>query len=62
MKGNIRVVITTKKLRYDLNLRRNITVIQGDSGTGKTTLVKIVEDYERDTSICLETKRIAWNV
>lgn len=51
MKGNIRVVITTKKLRYDLNLRRNITVIQGDSGTGKTTLVKIVEDYERDTSI-----------
>lgn len=45
MKGNIKIVISTKKLRYELNLRRNITIIQGDSASGKTTLVQIVSDY-----------------
>lgn len=38
-------MVSTKRLRYDLNLRRNITVIQGDSATGKTTLVQILSDY-----------------
>ena len=45
MKGNIKVVVPTKKLRYELNLRRNITIIQGDSATGKTTLIQIINDY-----------------
>lgn len=45
MKGNIKVIVSTKKQRYELNLRRNITVIQGDSATGKTTLIQIVSDY-----------------
>ena len=42
MKGNIKVVVSTKKLRYELNLRRNITIIQGDSATSKTTLIQII--------------------
>ena len=45
MKGNIKVVVSTKKLKYELNLRRNITIIQGDSATGKTTLIQIINDY-----------------
>lgn len=45
MKGNVRVVVSTKKLRYELNLRRNITIIQGNSATGKTTLIQILSDY-----------------
>ena len=45
MKGNIKVVVSTKKLRYELNLRRNITIIQGDSATAKTTLIQIINDY-----------------
>ena len=45
MKGNIKVVVSTKKLRYELNLRRNITIIQGDSATGKTTLIQIINNY-----------------
>lgn len=45
MKGSIKVVVSTKKLRYELNLRRNITIIQGDSATGKTTLIQIIGDY-----------------
>lgn len=45
MKGSIKVVVSSKKLRYELNLRRNITIIQGDSATGKTTLIQIIGDY-----------------
>lgn len=45
MKGNVRIVISTKRLRYELNLRRNITILQGDSATGKTTLIQILSDY-----------------
>lgn len=45
MKGSIKVVVSTKKLRYELNLRRNITVIQGNSASGKTVLIQIVSDY-----------------
>lgn len=45
MKGSIKIVVSTKKLRYELNLRRNITIIQGDSGSGKTTLIQILSDY-----------------
>lgn len=45
MRGSIKIVVSTKKLRYELNLRRNITIIQGDSASGKTTLIQIVGDY-----------------
>lgn len=45
MKGSIQVIVSTKRLRYELNLRRNITVIQGDSASGKTTLIQIISDH-----------------
>lgn len=45
MKGSVKITVTTKKLKYELNLRRNITIIQGDSATGKTTLIQIISDY-----------------
>ena len=45
MKGKIRILVSTKRLRYELNLRRNITIIQGDSASGKTTLIQIISDY-----------------
>lgn len=45
MRGSVRIVVSTKRLRYELNLRRNITIIQGDSASGKTTLVQVISDY-----------------
>lgn len=45
MKGDVKVIVSTKRLRYELNLRRNITILQGDSATGKTTLIQILSDY-----------------
>lgn len=45
MKGKHRVIIYTKRLRYDFELRRNITIVRGDSATGKTTLVDMVQEH-----------------
>ena len=45
MKGKHRIIVSTKRLKYDFELRRNLTVIRGDSATGKTTLVDMIRDY-----------------
>ena len=39
MKGKHRVVVSTKRLKYDFELRRNLTIIRGDSATGKPLLL-----------------------
>ena len=48
MTGEHRVVVQTRRLKYEFILRRNITVIRGDSGTGKTTLVRLLAMYAND--------------
>ena len=50
MKGKHRIVVSTKRLKYDFELRRNLTIIRGDSATGKTTLVDMVRDYVNNPS------------
>lgn len=39
MKGNYHIVVQNNRLRYELDVKRNITLICGDSATGKTTLL-----------------------
>lgn len=43
MKGKYDIVVQNKRLRYELHIRRNITIIRGDSATGKTTLLNLLE-------------------
>lgn len=45
MKGSYEITISSAKLRYDFTIRRNITIIKGNSATGKTTLVEMVREY-----------------
>ena len=45
MKGKIRVQINHRKLNYDFELKRNITIINGCSATGKTSLISYIETY-----------------
>ena len=45
MRGKHRVIVSTKRLKYDFEIRRNLTIIRGDSATGKTTLVDIIQEY-----------------
>lgn len=48
MKGSYRIVVQNTKIRYDFEIRRNITVIKGNSATGKTTLVELIREYYED--------------
>jgi len=42
MKGKYHIVVQNNRLRYELTVRRNITIIRGDSATGKTTLINLI--------------------
>ena len=45
MKGTHRVIVQNKRIRYDFEVKRNITVIRGDSATGKTALVDMIREH-----------------
>lgn len=47
MKGRYSITVENKRLRYDLEIKRNITIIRGDSATGKTTLINMLLNYQR---------------
>ncbi len=42
MKGKYHIVVQNNRIRYELTVRRNITIIRGDSATGKTTLINLI--------------------
>lgn len=46
MKGKYRIVIKNNRLHYEFEIKRNITIIQGDSATGKTTLINMLRQAE----------------
>jgi hypothetical protein len=45
MKGKYTVLIRNNVLQYRFEIRRNITIVQGNSATGKTTLVEMIREY-----------------
>lgn len=45
MRGAIHLTVRSARLKYEMDFRRNITVIKGDSATGKTTLVDMINEY-----------------
>jgi hypothetical protein len=47
MKGSYHFRVKSKKTLFDFEIRRNITVIKGDSATGKTTLLHMLYEYLR---------------
>ena len=48
MKGIVSVQVSNTRISFGLRLERNITILTGDSATGKTTLVGMLRDYEED--------------
>ena len=45
MKGTHKLSIISRHLRYEMIFSRNLTVIQGNSATGKTTMVDMIQAY-----------------
>ncbi|MDY2628045.1 MAG: translation initiation factor 2 [Lachnospiraceae bacterium] len=48
MQGSYRIIVQNAKVRYDFEIRRNLTVIRGNSATGKTTLIEMIREYYED--------------
>lgn len=45
MKGKYSITVGNNVLQYKFEIQRNITIIKGDSATGKTTLVDLIREY-----------------
>lgn len=45
MKGRHHVIVQNRYLKYEFDIVRNLTIIQGDSATGKTTLVEMIREH-----------------
>lgn len=48
MTGIVEIKVSNAKISFSLTLERNITVICGDSATGKTTLIGLLRDFEEN--------------
>ncbi|MBQ3920273.1 MAG: Fis family transcriptional regulator [Oscillospiraceae bacterium] len=47
MKGTHHIEVKNRDAVFKFDLCRNITIVRGDSGTGKTTLYDMIADYTR---------------
>ncbi len=46
MVGKYHIEISNQKISFKFDITRNITIIRGNSATGKTTLINLISDYE----------------
>lgn len=45
MRGKYTIKVGNNKLKYEFTIYRNITILKGNSATGKTTLVEMIREY-----------------
>ena len=48
MKGSFEIKIQNNRIQYKFTISRNITILRGDSATGKTTLIDMIDDYNKN--------------
>ena len=48
MTGKYDIEVYNNKVHYFLTVKRNITVIQGNSATGKTELIRLIQEHEEN--------------
>ena len=46
MTGSVHIIVQNERIKYEFVLRRNLTIIRGDSATGKTTLVDTIREHQ----------------
>ena len=48
MTGKYEVIVNSRRLQYKFTINRNITILRGDSATGKTTLIDMISSYQQN--------------
>lgn len=59
MVGKYDLEVYNHRVHYFLTIQRNITVLQGNSATGKTELIRLINDYNlngRSSGITVKCK------
>lgn len=60
MRGKHRIHVYNARLSYRMEIGRNITILRGDSATGKTTLIDMIQAFEMngaDSGISVESDK-----
>ncbi|MBQ2445696.1 MAG: hypothetical protein II272_04565 [Oscillospiraceae bacterium] len=60
MTGKYEIKISNNRVSFTLILERNISIIRGDSATGKTTLIGLLRDYEqhgKSSGVSVQSKK-----
>ena len=60
MRGTYEIKVSNVNVSFTLELERNITILSGDSATGKTTLIEMLRDFEesgRSSGVTVHCKR-----
>ena len=47
MRGKHEIIVRNARVQYKFTIERNITILKGDSATGKTTLIDMIASYQR---------------
>ena len=47
MNGRHEIIVENRRIRYRFSVSRNITILKGDSATGKTTMIEMIEAYQQ---------------
>ena len=45
MRGKYDILVENRRMQYKFAIQRNITVLRGDSATGKTTLIEMIQEF-----------------
>lgn len=48
MVGSHQVIVRNARLQYKFTIERNVTILRGDSATGKTTLIEMIAAYRQN--------------
>lgn len=48
MKGKYTITVGNRRLQYKFTIERNISILRGDSATGKTTLIDMIAAYQQN--------------
>lgn len=46
MTGSYEIIVKNRRLQYKFTIHRNITILNGDSATGKTTLIDMIQAFQ----------------
>ena len=58
MIGKYKIIVENEFLKFEFTIKRNITIVRGNSATGKTTLIEMIDGATvEDSGINLECEK-----